>query len=169
MAAPVIINEYDPAWPAVFARLAAIVATPLGGLALAIEHIGSTAVPGLAAKPIIDIDIAVADDAAVREAIARLATIGYVHEGDLGIPGREAFAAPTWLPTHHLYVCRADNREYRRHIAFRDYLRAHPDAVRDYAALKRQLALKHRDDRDAYTNAKSEFIAGILALAGWRH
>lgn len=163
-----IICEYDPAWPAVFAQLKSIIAAALGDVAMAIEHVGSTAVPGLAAKPIIDIDVAVADDAAVRRAIAGLAARGYVHEGNLGIPGREAFEAPADLPKHHLYVCRADNREYRRHIMFRDYLRAHPEAANEYAALKRRLAERHRNDRQAYTDAKGEFISHILSLAGWR-
>lgn len=168
MSAPVIICEYDPAWPAAFAQLKSTIAGALGALPVAIEHVGSTAVPGLAAKPIIDIDVAVADDAAMSEAIARLAGIGYVHEGDLGIPGREALAPPPGLTSHHLYVCRADSCEYRRHILFRDYLRSHPEVAREYASVKRRLAEQHRNDRQAYTDGKGEFINRILSLAGWR-
>lgn len=168
MPAPVVICEYDPAWPAAFAQLKSIIAGALGDVAVAVEHVGSTAVPGLAAKPIIDIDVAVADDAAVSEAIARLAGIGYIHEGDLSIPGREALGPPAGLPWHNPYVCRADNREYRRHIMFRDYLRLHPEAACEYAALKRRLAERYRNDRQAYTDAKGEFINRILSLAGWR-
>lgn len=168
MAAPVIICDYDPLWPATFSEIRALIAPALGDVALTVEHVGSTSVPGLAAKPIIDIDVAVAGDVDVREAINRLARIGYIHEGDQGIPGREAFEAPAGLPKHHLYVCRADNREYRRHLVFRDYLRSQPDVAHEYGDLKRRLAEQYRNDRDGYTNAKGEFIERVLARAGWR-
>src|SRR5271168_241502 len=105
MTNPVIVVDYDLQWAEVFAELRSTLAAALGGLAVAIEHVGSTAVPGLPAKPIIDIDVVVPSPAKVPEAIARLATIGYVHQGDLGIAGREAFASPPNTPAHHLYVC----------------------------------------------------------------
>jgi GrpB-like predicted nucleotidyltransferase (UPF0157 family) len=106
--------------------------------ARSIEHIGSTAVPGLAAKPIIDIDVVVADEADVAEAIAMLAAAGYPHKGDAGVPGREAFDQPP-------------------------HLRANPGTAREYAALKRELAATHRDDRASYTEAKTAFIEAVLA------
>ena len=162
MSEPVVIVDYDPGWPDQFERLRARAAAALGDLAVAIEHVGSTSVPGLAAKPIIDMDVAVASLAHVPAAIERLAAIGYVYEGDLGLTGREAFTAPPGGAAHHLYVCTVDAREYRRHLAFRDRLRADPVAARAYGDLKRALAQRHRDDRLAYTDAKDEFVESVL-------
>jgi GrpB-like predicted nucleotidyltransferase (UPF0157 family) len=103
----------------------------------------------------------------VPRAIQRLAAVGYRHEGDLGIAGREAFIAPEHLPPHHLYVCVVNGRELRRHLAFRDYLRSHPDQAMLYANLKHELAERCGDNRTAYTDGKSEFIQSRLASAGW--
>ena len=94
-------------------------------------------------------------------ATTALASIGYQHRGDLGIPGREAFRAPAGDFPHHLYVCPADT-EYRRHISFRDHLRTHPDDAEAYATLKRKLALKFGADREGYNNAKRDFVERIL-------
>jgi GrpB-like predicted nucleotidyltransferase (UPF0157 family) len=135
-----LIQNYDPSWPDAFSKLATIINAALATLAVAVEHIGSTAVPGLAAKPIIDLDVILASPADLPRAIQLLASIGYVHEGDLGIAGREAFRSPPGEPCHHLYVLSAGATEQRRHLAFRDALRA-DDALRDrYAAPKRSLA-----------------------------
>src|SRR5262245_20579095 len=106
-----------------FERLRARARGAVGDLALAIDHIGRTAVPGLAAKPIVDLDVVVRSTGDVPAAIDRLAAIGYVHRGDLGLVGREAFSAPPGDAAHHLYVVVAGNREHRRHLALRDYLR----------------------------------------------
>jgi GrpB-like predicted nucleotidyltransferase (UPF0157 family) len=95
---PVIIVAYDPAWPEVFDVLRRRIEAALGPVARAVEHIGSTAVPGLAAKPIVDIDVVIANDSALPAAIAGLASIGYAHQGEKGISGRHAFAAPAGLP-----------------------------------------------------------------------
>src|SRR5579871_1315080 len=131
-------------------------------MAAAIEHVGSTAVPGLAAKPIIDLDVLLFSAGDLPSVIARLASLGYEHRGDLGIAGREAFRAPLNDFRHHLYVCLPAGKEYRRHIAFRDYLRTHPREARAYASLKRDLARQFRDDREAYNQAKSRFVTEIL-------
>jgi GrpB-like predicted nucleotidyltransferase (UPF0157 family) len=128
MSDSIIVVEYDPKWLEIFESLRARIAGALGNLAAAIEHAGSTAVPGLVAKPVIDIDVALSSAHGLREAVARLAPLGYTHRGDLGIAGREAFSQPLGQPAHHLYICAPDCSEYRRHIAFRDYLRAHPIA-----------------------------------------
>src|SRR4051812_15415298 len=114
MSEPVVLVDYDPDWPIVFARLRDRLRNCLGDLEVVIEHIGSTAIPGVAAKPIIDMDVAVATDADVAIAIKRIETLGYVHRGDLGIPGREAMQPPQDLPRHHLYVCAHGSREFRR-------------------------------------------------------
>jgi GrpB-like predicted nucleotidyltransferase (UPF0157 family) len=161
----IVVTDYDPGWPATFQILRARVAGVLGELALAIEHVGSTSVPGLTAKPIIDIDVVVRNPEDIPAAIEALATIGYVHIGDLGIAGREAFAQPPGTPEHHLYVCPLGGRELPRHLAFRDHLRAHPETADAYAALKRAAALRFPNDIDGYVAAKTEFIEGILSRA----
>lgn len=157
----VVIEDYDPRWPQQFETLRLRVANLLNGLAVAIEHVGSTSVPGLAAKPIIDVDVLLKSAADLPAVISALASIGYQHRGDLGIPGREAFRAPAGGSPHHLYVC-TTGMEYRRHISFRDHLRAHPQDANAYAALKRELGLKFGEDREGYNNAKREFVEGIL-------
>lgn len=169
MTALVIIEDYDPKWPLKFAALRARVAPALGQLAAAIEHIGSTAVPGLAAKPIIDIDVLLRSPADLARVIEILATLGYEHRGDLGVPGREAFRAPANSFPQHLYVCPPDSQEYRRHLLFRDHLRAHPRDASAYAQLKRELATRHAADREAYNLAKTEFIEQILRHTSMEH
>jgi len=166
MPGPVIVVDYDSAWPLQFQALRHRLAQGLAGSATAIEHVGSTAVSGLAAKPIIDIDVVVPAGASLAAVCAALEPLGYSHRGDLGVPGREAFDRPPGLPVHHLYVCAADSAELRRHLRFRDRLRAHPEEAQAYGALKRALAQRFRDDRAAYTDAKAPFVAEILARAG---
>jgi len=169
MNAPVEIAGYDPGWPATFAALRDQITGALGPLAQRIEHVGSTAVPGLPAKPIIDLDVVIATRADLPEVIARLAALGYRHEGDLGIPGREAFTSLGAAPAHHLYVCTADSRELASHLTFRDYLRTHPGQASAYAELKRSLAARYRSDRDAYGRGKTAFIEQALATAAEPH
>ena len=157
----IVVVAYDPEWPRHFDQIRAYVENAVGDHALDIEHVGSTAVPGLSAKPIIDVDVIVRPTE-VAEAIRRLERTGYVHEGDLGIPGREAFTSPAGLPTHHLYVCPAGSPSLQAHLQFRNYLRAHPQAADEYAALKRTLAFQVGDDRDAYAAGKSAFVEAAL-------
>ncbi|MGW1835143.1 GrpB family protein [Streptomyces sp. NPDC002067] len=165
MSEPVQIVAYDPQWPLIFARLSETIRRELGALVLRVEHVGSTAVPGLSAKPIVDLDVVIGDRADLPAVIAALRPLGYTHEGDCGIPGREAFTTPRGAPAHHLYVCAADGAELARHLAFRDFLRADPESARRYDALKRDLAERYRGDRSAYGAGKSAFIAAILAEA----
>ena len=126
MPEPVVVVEYDPTWVSTFALLREILANSLG-TPVEIEHVGSTSVPGASAKPIIDIDVVVPSKDYLAQAIELLARMGYRHQGDLGIKGREAFESPVGLPAHHLYLVVSGNREHTRHILFRDYLRKHPD------------------------------------------
>lgn len=163
---PIEIVEYDPLWPTHFETLLARIAPMLGDTAYTIEHVGSTAVPGLAAKPIIDIDVLLHSVEDLPLAMTRLASVGYAYRGDLGIPGREAFTTPPSDIRHHLYVCPPDSPEYARHLAFRDYLRTHPSEAAAYADLKRGLAAKFRLDRDAYNRGKAHFVENILRRAG---
>ncbi|MEJ7842849.1 MAG: GrpB family protein [Rubrobacter sp.] len=129
----IVVREHDPAWPRLFEVLRGRLLDVLGGLAVAVEHVGSTAVPGLTAKPVVDINAVVPSAEDVPLAVERLERAGYRHEGDLGIPGREAFRPPADAPWHHLYILTAEGEELRRHLAFRDYLRAHPEGASTYA------------------------------------
>lgn len=158
---PIIVIDYDPTWPDVFACLRDSLAGALGETALAIEHVGSTSVPGLTAKPVIDIDVVV-KRSDLPLAISKLQTAGYLHVGDQGIPDREAFKQTGGQHAHHLYVCLEESAELARHILFRNFLRANPEYVEAYGQLKRQLAEIYRYDRVAYTESKSEFIRGCL-------
>jgi GrpB-like predicted nucleotidyltransferase (UPF0157 family) len=162
---PVVVADYDAEWPAGFERLAAPVREAVADLGAHVEHVGSTSVPGLAAKPIIDIDVVVGSADDVPAVIERLRAHGYVYQGDKGIRGREAFMWPAGAAPHHLYVVVDGNQPHRDHIDFRDELRRRPDVARAYAALKTDLAARHRDDRPAYQEAKAEFIDGVLRAA----
>jgi GrpB-like predicted nucleotidyltransferase (UPF0157 family) len=162
---PVRVVDWSPDWPAEFACYARRIHDALGSLPVAIEHVGSTAVAGLAAKPIIDIDVVLRHDADLAEAVRRLDRIGYRHEGDIGIPGRHAFAWPQGQQRHHVYIVTVGGDAHTRHLLFREYLCAHPDAAQEYAALKRRLSSAHATDRAAYTEGKTEFIERILETA----
>src|SRR3954469_3573282 len=118
----VIVVDYDPSWPDTFVRLRAHIWPHIADVATAIEHVGSTSVPGLAAKPVIDMTIVVPTAAAMQTVIDRLPTIGDRHQGDLGVPGREAFARPQRTPDHHLYASVVGSDGLRNHLAVRDYL-----------------------------------------------
>jgi len=126
MTAPILIAVYDSLWTEQFETLRPRIAPALGPLAAAIEHVGSTAVAGLAAKPIIDIDVLLGGRDHLAPAIQKLRSLGYLQQGDLGIPGRGSFRAPLHDFPHHLYLCLPQHREFDRPIAFRDYLRTHP-------------------------------------------
>lgn len=156
----------DPRWPARFARLRAEVAPALAGIATGIEHVGSTSVPGLAAKDVIDMDVVVPDEAALAAAIGALGGLGYGHRGDLGIAGRHAFRAPPGSPRHNLYVCIEGALSLRNHRLLRDHLRSHPAEAAAYGALKRRLAARFPDDIGRYTEGKSAFILRVLRGAG---
>jgi GrpB-like predicted nucleotidyltransferase (UPF0157 family) len=162
----IVIVEPDPGWPALFERLAQPLRAAVGDLGARVEHVGSTSVPGLAAKPVIDIDVVVPSSADVPEAIDRLRGLGYVYQGDKGIEGREAFLWPRGGPEHHLYVVVARNKPHADHIRFRDHLRERPEVASAYAVLKRELAERHGVDRLAYTEAKTAFITDALHAAG---
>jgi GrpB-like predicted nucleotidyltransferase (UPF0157 family) len=160
--APIVVTEYDDAWPVLFDEIAGPVRRALADLEVEVVHVGSTAVPGLAAKPVIDIDVVVRSPADVPRAIERLRTLGYVYQGNKGVAGREAFLWPPGASQHHLYVVIAGGQPHVHHVVFRDYLRSHPEIADRYAALKRRLAEEYGDDRQGYTDAKSEFVARAL-------
>ena len=188
MSDPIVIVDYDPQWAELFEEEKAEILAALRELNVKVEHIGSTSVPGLAAKPIIDIAIITANaDDAVR-AITPLRRLGYVCYGEADIPGRIFFSKDdlrlksrdldsqsdldSMEPervrqrTHHIHLyTMPTNPDLERHFLFRDYLRAHPETSQHYAELKRALAEKYRNDRDAYTESKTPFIRDIEAKA----
>ena len=159
----VIVQSYDESWKTDFIAIRDELDAALKDLALRIEHVGSTSVEGLAAKPIIDIDVVISDRSVLPEVVSALGRIGYTHEGDLGIPGREAFKyeGKDHLKKHHLYVCAQDSEELKRHLAFRDYLRNHPEAVAEYGSIKEEGAALYPYDIDRYIEHKSPFIENV--------
>ena len=164
----VILLPYDAAWKDAFAAIKKELEVALGALALAIEHVGSTAVEGLCAKPCIDLDVVIKDYSVFDEVVRRLSAMGYMHEGDLGIPGREAFCYTDkpHLMRHHLYVCPRDCAELHRHITFRDYLRAHPEAAARYGRAKQEAAALYPNDIDGYIAQKAPCIAELYQACG---
>lgn len=164
----VVVQPYNEAWEQRFAEIRAEIQDALGALALRIEHVGSTSVRGLSAKPVIDIDVVISDGSVLGAVIAALEKTGYRHEGNLGIEGREAFKydGKEHLMKHHLYVCPLDSPELKRHIAFRDYLRSHPDAAREYSRVKEEGAALYPYDIDGYIRHKAPFIERIYKEIG---
>ena len=164
----IVVVPYDERWARDFEAIASEIRDALGELAIDIVHVGSTSVPGLSAKPIIDIDVVIRDYAAFCAVVSALKAIGYHHEGDLGIAGREAFGyeGKSHLRKHHLYVCPQDSPELKRHIAFRNYLRAHSDAVQAYSRIKEEGAALHPYDIEDYIKHKSAFIESIYRKMG---
>lgn len=159
MAQHVVVTEYDPAWPQEFERETELLSRVFGANLAAIHHIGSTAVPGLAAKPIVDIMPVVYDLEAVDAHRADFEALGYEYLGEFGIPGRRYMRKGGDERTHQVHVFKAgDEVNITRHIAFRDYLRSHPEVCREYAALKRSLAARFPWDIDAYCEGKERFV-----------
>lgn len=163
MDTPARVVDYDPAWPSTFEEIRRRIEPALTDVALAVEHVGSTAVPGLAGKPIVDLDVVLADASQVPMAIQRLVALGYVHKGDDGIVGREVFKPPVNGPYHHLYVVVEGSKPHRDHVDLRDYLRRHPEEARRYAEPKHEIAHLLLTDREAYTRGKSDLIEEMLA------
>jgi GrpB-like predicted nucleotidyltransferase (UPF0157 family) len=164
----VLVVDYDPSWPGMFEALRRPVWAAVQDLAVSVEHVGSTAVPGLAAKPIIDMDVVLASSDNMSEAIEKLATLGYVHRGNLGIEDREAFESPRGLPAHHLYVCPQGSAPLANHLALRDFLRRDVVAVAEYGRIKKQLAARFSSDIDSYFAGKTDFILTVLRNLGLR-
>jgi len=163
---PIVVVDYDLGWPRSFESLKSVLWPAVADVAISIQHVGSTSVRGLAAKPVIDIDVIV-PEAQVVTGIARLGSLGYEHQGDLGVSQREAFRSPTGFPRHHLYLCPSTSPALANHLAIRDYLRGHPSDARAYGDLKKQLAIDFADDIDGYVAAKTSFLVGILHTVGF--
>ena len=164
----VIVLPYDVAWESAFEAIRAEIQTALGDLMLGIEHVGSTSVKGMSAKPCIDIDVVIRDYSVFDAVVQKLDAIGYIHEGDLGIKDREAFkyTDKPHLMLHHLYVCPQDSEELRRHITFRDFLRRTPEAVRKYSLVKEKAAELFPDEIDQYIAFKAPCIEELYKECG---
>ncbi len=157
------VEDHQAVWHERFERLRELV-KPLG---LPLEHVGSTSVPGLAAKPVIDADLILDDWSRLDELKKSLKKLGFYHVGDYGLEGREMFTQTLRLDfPHNFYLCRLGCEALENHLKLRNYLCAHPEAVTRYGALKKSLAEEFPDDVDQYCAAKSELIAEFLLAAG---
>jgi GrpB-like predicted nucleotidyltransferase (UPF0157 family) len=168
MGGRVIVVDYDPRWPILYEEEKDRILGAIGHLVVAIEHIGSTAVPGLGAKRIIDIMGAVRQLADAEECIGPLQRIGYeyVPEYNEIIPERRYFhKGPAEARTHHLHMVGLTSDFWERHLLFRDFLRTHPEEAQRYYELKKELAARFRSDREGYNDAKSSFIESVVAEA----
>ena len=166
--ARVIVTPYNEAWKYAFNQIKNELEDAIGDMIVGIEHVGSTAVKGLSAKPCIDIDVIIKDYSAFDELVRKLGAIGYVHEGNLGIKDREAFkyTDKPHLMTHHLYVCPQYSEELKRHVAFRDFLRHNTEAMIKYSAVKEKAAELFPDDIDKYIEYKAPCIEELYSLCG---
>ncbi|MCH7484776.1 MAG: GrpB family protein [Chloroflexi bacterium] len=172
---PVVIADYDPRWPAMYAEESARIQNVIGRWLLGIEHVGSTSVPGLAAKPVVDIMPGLRSLDEAPHVVSAMETIGYEYRPDTEdeLPERRYFVRPPGSASRHrrlfhVHAVEATTEFWRRHLAFRDYLRAHSEVAGQYAALKRRLSAEYGTDHGGYTEAKTEFITRVesIALAG---
>ncbi len=163
----IVVVDYDSNWPSVFEALRSRAWPAVKDFAVSIEHVGSTSVPGLAGKPVIDMCVVVSSSVGVPLAIEGLATVGYRHRGNLGVEGREAFKQPEGLPKHHMYVCPQGNLGLLNFFAVRDYLRAHTKVAHEYGDLKRRLASQFTHDIDSYIEGKTDLVLRILREEGF--
>jgi GrpB-like predicted nucleotidyltransferase (UPF0157 family) len=156
----VLVIPYDPSWPAAFSRSSAQVAAAMGSNLLAIHHIGSTSIPGMHAKPVIDMLAVVADIAAVDRRATHMESLGYETMGEFGIPARRYFRRdnPAGVRTDQVHTFQQGSPDVDRHLAFRDFMRTHPAPAGQYAAIKRRLADAHPHDIQAYMDGKDAFI-----------
>ena len=162
----IIVVPYNPRWSEMFRREAAQLAAIFGPACLAIHHIGSTSVPGLKAKPIIDMLPVVRDIEAVARFHEPLIGLGYEPMGENGVPGRRYFRkGGDEQRSHHMHVFEEGHAEVARHLSFRDYLRVYPETAAQYAALKSALAQQFPHDIYAYMDGKDAFIKGVIELA----
>jgi len=158
------LAPYTPQWKRIFERERYSLEDVVGPYILDIQHVGSTSIPGMPAKPIIDIAIAVLDFEAARVCIPLIETLGYEYKGEFGIPHRHYFVKGD-PRTFHIHMSEINSQEWLNTLLFRDYLRLHADEAEEYAELKMQLALQYPQDRNAYLDAKAPFIQRVLQTA----
>lgn len=168
MSQPIKIVEYDPRWPAMFEEARAEILSGIGQFVVAVEHVGSTSVPGLGAKPVIDMMVGIRSLDDAPQCVGPLAALGYEYgpEHEAIMPERRYFRrGRSDASTHHIHMVEPASDFWERHLLFRDYLRAHTAAAREYEELKRRLAALHGSDRGAYTDDKTDFIESIIRKA----
>ncbi|AKD54354.1 GrpB family protein [Spirosoma radiotolerans] len=173
------IEDYSPAWPLTFQQLKSVYQRRLGNLVTDIQHVGSTSVPGLAAKPILDIDLIISNRKTLNAVIEELDQLGYDYQGNLGIIDRESFkrrsdqvpldGSSRYWQNHHLYVCPSDSLSLKNHLVLRDYLCQNPLKAQEYGELKKRLAQENPTDIDVYVAGKTPFILAILREAGFNN
>ena len=166
--ARVKVLPYDESWKVAFEEISREIENALSDLIIGIEHVGSTSVEGLSAKPCIDLDVVIKDYSVFDVVVRKLESIGYIHEGNLGIADREAFkySNKPHLMQHHLYVCPQYSEELHRHITFRDFLRSNPEAVKKYGMTKETAAQLFPDDIDKYIEYKTPCIQELYEMCG---
>ena len=156
--------SYSPAWHVLFEREKKTLLVAMQGVVLKIEHIGSTSIPDMEAKPIIDMAAVIPSIDIVEKCLQPLAAVGYEYRGEYGLPGRHFFTKGT-PHTHYLHIVAQGSDHWTAWLAFRDYVSSHRDVADEYSLLKRNLAKAYQEDRDAYTKAKGEFISRIVEKA----
>ncbi len=160
------LSKYNPKWKTLFEEESALIFSVAEDFIVDVEHIGSTAIPGIVSKPIIDILAAINSLSNIVKIIVPLKTLGYIYRGEQGIPDRHLFVkVGEDYRTHHLHVVEKEHSEWPKHILFRDYLRKHPQDAQEYSKLKQTLLKKYELDREKYTESKSDFIRRILEKA----
>jgi GrpB-like predicted nucleotidyltransferase (UPF0157 family) len=162
----ITLVDYDSAWPERYSGLEREIRELLGPAALQIEHVGSTSVPGLAAKPILDLQLSVGALEPRARYVEPLERLGYMFAPAPEAPDYHFFAKPPERPrSHHLHVCEVGSHHELRHLAVRDFLRSHDDEAARYAALKRRVVERHPQDRLAYIEGKEDYLVGLEARA----
>jgi GrpB-like predicted nucleotidyltransferase (UPF0157 family) len=168
----VIVLDYDPSWPEHFENIKARLLPGLSQFSVDIQHVGSTSVSGLSAKPVIDIDVIAEKPKETKGILTAIQQLGYEHLGDLGIKGREAFKkiekeGEDNLARHNLYLGLRHSISIQNHLRLRDFLRREHEVAAEYGKLKKELAKKYPNNRALYTEKKSDFILNLLATLGF--
>jgi len=165
----VTIVDYDPRWPQMYEEERARIQETIGEYLIDIQHVGSTSIPGLGAKPIIDIMPVIRDISLISYCVQPMATLDYAYFGENGIPKRHYFRKPadiaSQLHTHHVHIVEKGHDQWVMMLLFREYLRLHPESAREYDVLKRELAAQYGSDRVGYTDAKEAFVKSIIRSA----
>jgi GrpB-like predicted nucleotidyltransferase (UPF0157 family) len=165
---PIELLPQDPQWSGVFDEAKVVLSAVLGEYALDIQHVGSTSIPRISAKPVIDIAVAIERYPLPDEVLAAVEALGYTYWSEYGIPHRHLFFRRDLPVGHNVHVNELANGEFQKHVLFRDYMRAHPDDAREYESLKRELAARY-DEVGTYAENKTEYVQGILSKAQvWR-
>ena len=165
----VIIVDYDPQWPRLYEEERVRISDAIGEYLIDIQHVGSTSIPGLGAKPILDIMPVIRDISLVEHCVEPLVALDYAYFGENGIPGRHYFRKPADITSQphkvHLHVLEKGHDQWAMMLLFRDYLRMHPESAQQYDTLKRELAAQYGSDRIGYTDAKEAFVKSIIRAA----